>query len=426
MKKNNYFMTVVLGLGLCFSACSDKENGPAPSRFQFLGQEYDLTSGVIWKSNRNVLISTVPYTYEYKYITEVDPETGQGGEEATNTVEGFKAGSDVTVTGNFMLSLYGKGLTFDNSTKTVTGQGACISFHLSTSDIEQMVAGKYTFGKEKLANTFMAWTSMSYKPGAGSNTPLEITAGDLFIEQKTDTWYIKFDCTLANGSKLTGEYDGAQQSTICEQAPYASYVDVTVGGLLDSVTITLSHAPELGGMVMQKVTMADTENGKAFYSTITNESYIANMAEELRKKIDIGLVWNKNEESFVFESPIKMSSYLWYNITLTYPCHTTYTKAPATFTDEDFAKLEETGFSFESKDEKVVVGGTEATFSPGYVFFETGNGIQGVIRIKRYLPMGEISMPFDPSGVIYLTTPVNPTLVLDIKYPTNAVNPPIR
>ena len=426
MKKINYFMTAVIGVCLCFNACSDKENGPEPSRFQFLGQDYDLTSGVIWKSNRNVLISTVPYRYEYNYITEVDEETGLGGEEATNIVEGFKAGSDMTVTDNFMLSLYGTGLTFDNNTKTVSGQGACISFHLSTSDIDKIVPGKYIFGKEKRANTFMAWTSISYKPGAGNNTLLEITSGEVLIEQNTDSWYIRFDCTLANGSKLTGQYESTLYSSKVEQPAYAAYEDVTIAGLLDSVTMTLSYAPELGGMILANVETADIDNGKAFYSTTTNESYIANTPEEIRNKIDIGVVWNKNDKSFVFESPIKMSSYLWYNITLTCPCHTTYTKAPATFTDEDFAKLEDTGFSFESKDEKVVFGGTEATFSPGYVFFETGNGIQGVIRIKRFIPMGEISMPFDPSGVTYLTTPVNPVLIIDIKYPTNAVNPPIQ
>lgn len=40
--------------------------------------------------------------------------------------------------------------------------------------------------------------------------------------------------------------------------------------------------------------------------------------------------------------------------------------------------------------------------------------------------MDKISMPFEETGVVYITTPVNPTLVMDIKYPTNAVNPPIR
>ena len=256
MKKSIFLMAAVIGVCLCFNACSDKENGPDPSRFQFLGQNYDLTSGVIWKSNRNVLISTVPYRYEYNYITEVDEETGQGGEEATNTVEGFKAGSDMTVTGNFMLSLYGTGLTFDNNTKTVSGQGACISFHLSTSDIDKIVPGKYVFGKAKSANTFMAWSCISYKPGAGNNTLLEITSGEVLIEQNTDSWYIKFDCTLANGSKLTGQYESTLYTSKAEQPAYATYEDVTIAGLLDSVTMTLSHAPELGGMILGNIELS--------------------------------------------------------------------------------------------------------------------------------------------------------------------------
>lgn len=118
-----------------------------------------------------------------------------------------------------------------------------------------------------------------------------------------------------------------------------------------------------------------------------------------------------------------MRSLLWHDSKYDFPCHTIYMKAPDSFTDSDFEKLEETGFSFEIRDEKVLFD--TDNFQPGYVFFKAGNGTQGVIRVKGFAPLAE-KVEEQYGGVLIVTTPVNPVLYIDVKCPASFVDPKIR
>lgn len=408
-------MTSIVSMGLFLGSCSEDKKGPEiiPSTINMYGKDYNLQSGVIWKNNRNVVISREDYTYEETYINE-------DGQEVTDQIKGFAAGKDVKVTGNFMLSLYGTGLTFNSGQGKMEGQGACVCFHLNSLDIDKIVPGKYVYRKEKQSNTFIGYSSVSWGL-QNQGTPLEITGGEVTVEQKENTYTVKFDCKTANGNSVKGQYEGVLQVQRVEQAAYGMYEDVTIAGLLDTVFVNMT----LGGEpVIVDEPAPDFDNGAAFYSTTTNTSRLAKDPD--KEKIDITLLWDQNTESFMFESPIRTYDYLWHDKDYTFPCHTTYMRAPESFKDEDFAKLEETGFSYDIKDEKIIIPTKE--FQTGYVFFQTGNGIQGVIHIKKFTSLGTIETDVIPDlpGMQVIITPKNATLTMDIKCPVSFVNPPIR
>ena len=67
------------------------------------------------------------------------------------------------------------------------------------------------------------------------------------------------------------------------------------------------------------------------------------------------------------------------------PCHTKYMPAPQSFTNADFealAQQEDFVFDFTESKVSIPVGST----TPLFVFVQTGNGLQGAIRIKEVIP----------------------------------------
>lgn len=412
MKKTIHILSWFLGTCLCIGACSDKDDGTVTtsSVLHVYGQNYNLNSGVIWKNNRNVMISTVPYVYKDTYINEE-------GQQQTDEITGYSAGRDRQETGNFMLSLYEPGLVFDNNLESITGRGACICFHLSSPDTEKLIPGKYTFGKEKLPNTFTAYSSVFYDTQK-SVDPAEITKGEIIIEKNSDTYHIEFNTLATNGAKITGQFDGTLKECKVKQLASANYDNVSIAGLLDSIYTIVEQM----GIIFPTEWGLDESNGAAFYSTTTGTSNVATNAKNVN--VDIALLWDRKTESFIFESPIRMRSWLGHNDNYNLPCHTIYMKAPDSFTDTDFEKLDDTGFSFDIEEQKVIFN--TQTFQPGYVFFETGNGIQGVIHVKRFTPTGSKREDFMGMGFLFITTPVNPTLIMDIKCPANFIDPKIR
>ena len=160
------------------------------------------------------------------------------------------------------------------------------------------------------------------------------------------------------------------------------------------------------------------EDGNAFFSTMAGVTQSASAKN--RSVVDIALYWDRNKEAFCFVSPIYMRQWLWHQYD--FPCHTKYMKMPESFTDADFDKLEETGIAFEIKEEHVEISIHD--FKPGFVLFETGRGIQGVIRYKKYTPHSLLSKEYFEGYTV--TSDVNPTLQVDVKCPAIIANSQIR
>lgn len=395
---------------LCIGACSDKEDGIDPSAsLEIYGRQYQLAGGVIWENNPNAVVAREPYIFKDTYVNA-------GGEEVTDEVVGFTAGTETRTTGNFLLSLYETGLVYNAALQTSVGKAACICFHLSSVDTKQIKPGKYTYEAGKKENTFIAYASSNYD-AEKSVTPAAITAGEVYVEQNGGEYSVKFNCKTSFEGEIKGEYRGEMYQVKVPQQPSAYYQNITLAGLLDTVVTTESwfgDEPEI-------YVTADVSNGAAFFSTSSGTTkYARDGGKELS---DIALVWDKQRKAFYFESPIRMRSLLWHDSKYDFPCHTTYMKAPDSFSDDDFDNFEQTGFTFELRDEKVWVN--TDNFKTTYLFFRAGNGTKGVIRVRGFAPPAEKTSE-GWGGWLVTTAPVNPVLYIDVKCPASFVDPKIR
>ncbi len=445
MKKNVYLFGVMLWALSCFWGCSDNDDAVSPDRMiRLYGRSYNLQSGVVWQSNPNIVTSSVPYVYEDVYES--------GGEQVTDRVEGFWAGDGQTETGNFMLSLYEEGLYYNEKLEKASGRGACISFHLASAEIDRLVPGKYVFGTEKLPGTFIGYCSSDYNTSERENVVAGLAEGEVNVEQNGEEWHIKFQCKTTFGGEILGEYRGKLDKCKVSQVSSTEYKDISLAGLMDEVEVTYWYTKEfvegivaqlpgysfedvldMFGLVMVGDKVVELESsgvdydteygGNALFSLTSGICQIANDARRNREAIDLALVWDKTEETFIFESPIHIRSLLGHKTRYDFPCHTIYMKAPADFTDTDFENLSAEFFSFRIEDEKVEI--PSQNFKPAYVFFQTGRGVLGVIKITDYIPMG-IKTEYDMYGGGFLDYPRNPALRLEIKCPAVVANPQIR
>lgn len=410
MKRMNCFIYWMVLAWLGLGACSDKEDGLDPSvMLDIYGRQYNLTEGVIWENNPNVTVVTVPYVFEDTYVNAE-------GKEVTDRVTGYFAGAESNTTGNFMLSLYEEGLRYNDALQAVAGKAACICFHLSSEQTDQLKPGKYVYGKGKAANTFIAYSSSDYNTGQ-SNTPAEITEGEITIAPTDGNYSVKFNCRTSFGGEVKGEYSGILYKCRVAQQPSAYYENLTLAGLMDTVVRTETW---LGGSP-ETYTSFDVSNGAAFLSTGSGTCKYASAGG--KDLVDVALVWDKKKESFYFESPIRMRSLLGHDNTYNFPCHTIYMKAPDSFTDADYENLEKNGFSFDIQEEKVEFA--TADFKPGYVFFKTGKGTCGVIHVKGFAPP-TTKTESQWGGWVIVDSQVNPVLYIDVKCPASFVDPKIR
>lgn len=410
MKRMNCFIYGVVLAWLSLGSCSDKEDGLDSSvMLDIYGRQYSLSEGVIWENNPNVTVATVPYVFEDTYVNA-------DGVEVTDQVAGYTAGAVSNTTGNFMLSLYEDGLSYNDALQVAAGKAACICFHLSSEEADQLKMGKYVYGKEKVANHFIAYSSSDYDTEK-SNIPAEITEGEVTVAGANGNYSVKFNCKTSFGGEVKGEYTGILHKCRVAQQPSAYYESLTLAGLMDTVVTTetwFGGEPEIS-------TSLDINNGAAFLSTGSGTcKYARDGGKDL---VDIALVWDKTKESFYFESPIRMRSLLGHNSTYNFPCHTIYMKAPDSFTDADFENLEKNEFSFEIREEKVEF--PTGDFKPGYVFFQTGKGIRGVIRVKGFAPLGS-KTESQWGGWVIVDSQVNPVLYIDVKCPASFLDPKIR
>lgn len=393
---------------LCFWSCSDSENGIDPSAMlQMYGRQYNLTSGVIWKNNPKMVTASIPYVYEDTYV--------KSGQEVTDSVVGFTAGTEREEVGDFMLSLYEEGLFFNEKLQETKGRAACICFHFLSAETNRLVPGKYTYGRNNKKGTFKGFCSSDYDVLV-TVVPAEIKEGEVFVEEQDGIYSIAFNCKTSFGGEVSGKYRGTLRECKVTRQGTADFENISLAGLLDTVVTKTFLIYENRTTIAKDL---DKKNGAAFFSLQTGLSKFAQ--DPGKEVVDIALVWDKIAQAFYFESPIRMRSLLGHQNNFNFPCHTIYMRAPAAFTDADYENLDETGISLDIREERVEIG--TSAFEPVYVFFETGNCAQGVMRVKRFTPMGEKEKVGLASIV---TTPINPTLVIDIKCPANFVNPSIR
>ena len=442
--KKKYLWGVAFCMLVCICSCSDQDDNliNPDKMIRMYGYSYNLHSGVNWQSNPNVIASSIPYIYEDTYEKD--------GTMVTDRVEGFCVGDEQIETGNFMLSLYETGLYGNMELEKSQGEGACICFHLASPELGELVPGKYVFGADKKPYTFIGYCSSDYNTQNKENISAALSEGEVVIEKNGDSYHVVFQCKTTFGGDIAGEYNGSLRQCRVSQIGSTEYDNVSLSGLMDEVEITPWYPKEFIQMMADVLEISfedavvmfgviedgdkylspaeaeivlDTENGQSFFSLSTGLSQTAKNAKKNLETIDLALTWDKSKESFIFESPIRMRSLLGHDSQYNFKFHTVYMKAPENFTDVDYENLSADSFTFRITEEKVEISTHD--FKPSYVFFQTGKGVQGIIKVKSYVPLGT-KEDIDPSFGMGYISPLNPSLQLEIRCPAVVANPQIR
>ena len=176
MKKNAFLGGLGVWACLLYACSSSDDEIPTDRLLQMYGAKYAIDYGVIWQNNPNVVVSTIPFSWQDVYVNE-------NGEEISDLVEGFTVGNEKIETGNFIVSFYEDGIVLDEQIGEIQGKAACISLHLSSPDKDKLIPGKYVFDLDKKAYTFLGYCSSEYDSSADKTVPAELIEGEVVVEK---------------------------------------------------------------------------------------------------------------------------------------------------------------------------------------------------------------------------------------------------
>lgn len=411
MKKKYRIPGVALfALLACFSCSDDGDGNGNSGDISFYGETYSLSQGAIYHDNNHTVIAVEDYVFEDHW------QDDQGSH--VDTLQGFTAEVQQEQTGNFLIGLYEDTFIVSDLTQDARGQGACVCFRIASPEVDRIVPGKYTFSPNKSAYTFKGNSAVNYNSD-GTILPNEFAEGELLISQEGEIYTINFNCKAAyTGGTIKGSYTGTLKTydirKTLENVNF--YQDIKLEALFDKVDYIdadgVSHSEP------------DYLRGACFLTSKTQKVCSANeyrnYAEVDKKDIDIALAYDREKQEIYFESPLKARTLLWHNTykdetldnyTFDLPCHTQYMPAPADFTNADFEALEKQEdflFDFTETATRIPVD----TPTPYFVFVQTGNGLKGVIRIREITPESTES-------ILDVEYPVNPAIMMDVKFPKN-------
>lgn len=427
MKLNYLLLSFVAFIVAVSSSCQkDDTKGTISDThvMQVYGERFSMTEAAIWKSGINMLIPKVAHTF-------TDTYQDAGGNNVEDVIEGFKAGSERADNSVFLFSVYEEGFYIDRQLNMAVGSGAAICFHLASPDSKAPKVGKYTFSTGKEDMTFVAYSAVNYTPGTYdelNGKVASVSEGELELSNDNGVYTIKFSGKTTIGSKIEVNYTGKPEVLNLDKNVFGYMEDVELAGLLRTVKII-----EIQGS-------GDDEKSETsyIYDIDTGLSYVNIVAREVlgtksasKENTAIAAVCNENKDVITLESPIVMRSYVDHKSIYNFTAHTTYMYAPSTFTDADFENINDESFSFDMVPETVAFAVNN--FTPKYVYFEAGAGkadayaIRGIIKVSDIKALGTTRINVaEPPLVHYKIKEVNPTLSIEIKYPTKYNNSFIR
>ena len=429
MRRNLSFLIVsAITTLISFSSCSNETvddfgTTSSPSYIEAYGLKRPVVSAVAWKSTPYQVTSREEYIFTDEY-------QNSEGVLQKDMVVGYVTGTDSYDAGNFQLSVYGEGLFFNENLKEIYGKGPAISFHIVSPNTEKIEAGVYKYQKSpKEKFTFTAYYSTEYTLNIFNNYIMEITEGEINVAVSGDEYTLSFDCKSASGSKVSGVYKGAIHVEDLGKIPFASHTDIQLGGLMIGNTHrSLRSLSRPANWATATLTLAyDVSQNMGVLSSTSGISMTPTQSAR-SSETDIALIYNRdnpNQEYVYFESPIKIRSYLGHNSTYNHPCHTTYMRAPSSFSHADFENFQLSDFPerIEPEDIRFYI----SDFKPAYVFFHTGNNVKGILHVKSYTEFTYVYETPSPLGnPPHYQNERSPSLFMDIKCPASYNNSKIR
>lgn len=418
MKKTNRLLAGLASL-LLLSACSDNDDIASSSQIVLYDNAFNIGSAVIWQGTPYTVANTKPYIWKDTYVNDQ-------GVTVTDEVEGITVSESTTQLGNYTISLYEDGLTYSADLASAKGKGAVVSMQLCSADVNEIKEGTYTYSETTEAGTFLAYCSSEYQ-SQKTIKPAAITEGYVNVGKSGDTYNISINGKTSFGGSVEAHYSGPLETCKVPQESSLEYSDVSLAGMMDSVHIDVYYGDALLGSATEldngNPDYPDFGTGLSFFSLTSGITQTASASK--KEQADIALYWDKSKSCFRFQSPITMRAHLGHKAEYLFPCHTKYMKAPDTFTDTDFENLDATTFNTDVEETNVEIPVTTSEdFQTCYVFFETGHGKKGVMRLRQYTPQSEGS--YDYYSVMTYKYDIGPKLLMDIKCPATVSNPQIR
>lgn len=394
-----YSYYAIMMTALIFYGCSKEDIGSTFSNsINVYGLDYTIGNSILWENNPKMVFEQVPYSFTY---------TDDIGEV---TIDGYACETEITVLGNYILSLYENSLNYIEDLGEMNGEGVATSIHFTTSDAAGVADGTYAFSDSNTSDTFCAYHSSYYSTSEDRNIAT-ITDGSVEIKSSGDTRTVDYNLITSNGGVVSGTYEGEIIETKVESQAEASAEDILIMGY----QIDYYREQEFFGMI--STYGPEDMNSTAFYSTTTGS--VTTAKDGSYDKVDIALLWNQDDNTVSFASPIEICQYT--ERLYIFLNHTEYAAAPADFTDEDYysVSIDDIPAYFENPVNAVF---SVENFEPGYVFFKSGQGLMGVIKVKEVTP-GEY---VETTGIIVHRYTLGPQLLIDVRSPGNFTSPLIK
>lgn len=415
-----------VGLALLFlSSCNndDKEMIDANMSISIHGLKYNVEQGVIWHSDNNSVVEFAEYIFNDTYVNG-------DGDTVTDKIKGLSVDGETGKSGNFIVSIYEKGMEYDPQRDNTFGIGAMITIHFASPDLEQLKEGTYTYNLNRAANTFVAFSSTEYNLNetALSKIPIPniIKEGTIDVKKDGDEYQISINCKTSTGSEIVGKFKGMMPEVDIRKEESVNYID---NAYMDAAFDTLKYSSLYYGWTYN-YTIPDYRFASCVYNTsisVSSNMYSTYyLSESDKMNIDLALCYDKATNSVFFESPIRMRAKMWhgmYNGTdFLLPCHTKFVNAPTDFTASDFDAISNANdFNFNIEEDKTKIAIDSEL--PKIVLFETGNGLKGAIKITKITPVGEIT--YNQYGEIF-TRPTNPRVEFEIKTPISPASTKLK
>lgn len=420
MRKSIILSTCCILLLLVFS-CEDHPEGDgvlAGNAFRMYGMNYSLSSGILW---HEIPLNIVhPTTEVYQEI--------HGVGDTTRLIAPSAEVSD-TITGKFIVSLYGEGITYDPDSRRALGKSNVVTFHISMEN-DELKLGTYRFDNANKANTFYGYSSIEYDFSKGTGSINPIGEGSLEIRKEGELYMIAFDCKSVSDQTIKGTYTGELRLVDNREVSLFEVKDVTLEGLSDSCFTYRywKNPPDFLGYGYDKDAKVYCISSNGFVISPMEIGY--NIPD--KSIVDIAwLNYYKSNSRCCFETPMKMALYTIFNAKY----HTKFVNDVASsgiaFTVEDFDKLTRAdGHVFQTM--KIEADHQDFPVDvalPRIVLFQNSKGIKGAIKIKEIEPivMGDKKF-YDEYTYQYVTkrTPVGGYVKFDMKIQQNSISEKIK
>lgn len=431
MKKKSLIPLIVLLVS--FSCNNDSEElMPGDNQYRMYGINYNLTSGILWHEIPGNVIDPITEVFYDNYSrVEKTSDDRDTIVHYRDTIEVPSANVKDKVTGKFVISLYGDGVTFDEQEGRTLGIANVITFHLSVPE-DEFKPGKYTFAASNEANTFIGYTCSEYDFTKNTGPANPIDTGELNISIQGDIYDIRFECKTTSDQYFKGSYTGHLRLVDNRKNSLIEVKDMMLEGLPDT-TYTYRYwlnPPDFMAYpydTQSKVLgISATGLSVGFY---TGYSYIAN-----KKTVDLAYCnYYPTRDKYCFISPVYLRPYQ--NHQLTPMNHTKFINdVPASgikFTSDDFDKLTPSDGpvfrAFDIKNDNQLID-IDAPL-PRVVLFQNSQGMKGAIKIKEVVPIGLREKLYQNEYTYEFVKKVVPTggyIKFDIKVQQNSSSESIK